>query len=376
MQPAQLPLALPFLGLWLAAPWIAWWISQPIAPPAPDLTAEQLVFLRRIARKTWHFFETFVTAQENWLPPDNFQEDPFTASASRTSPTNMGLALLANLAARDFGYLSSGRLIERTEASFATMQRLERHRGHFYNWYETRTLKPLLPLYVSSVDSGNLAGHLLTLGAGLRELADERIFDPQIFAGLRDTVGILRSLARRKRGAGASSTQSWRRRPPVCAQRAPLLERAVQQAEQDRRGPGEQRGGSERPGLQILQRSCAEHLEELRLSRALGCRARISRLSALRTSCPKNSLSSIALPPCAKSRPWSKRSVRNSTDRSSLLHGRICLREASARARERVLTLENAGPPMRGTGRDGFHLLVRSGARSVLHRVQRHRTPA
>ena len=78
MQPAQLPLALPLLGLWLAAPWIAWWISQPIEPPAPDLTAEQLTFLRRTARKTWHFFETFVTAQENWLPPDNFQEEPFT----------------------------------------------------------------------------------------------------------------------------------------------------------------------------------------------------------------------------------------------------------------------------------------------------------
>ncbi len=93
--------------------------------------------------------------------------------ASRTSPTNMGLALLANLAAWDFGYLSV-RPTDRSarKMTLATMQRLERHRGHFYNWYETRTLKPLLPLYVSSVDSGNLAGHLLTLGSGLRELAD------------------------------------------------------------------------------------------------------------------------------------------------------------------------------------------------------------
>jgi hypothetical protein len=90
---------LPILGVWLAAPWIAWWISQPIESAAPDLTAEQLTFLRRTARKTWHFFETFVTAQENWLPPDNFQEVPVPTIASRTSPTNMGLALLANLAA-------------------------------------------------------------------------------------------------------------------------------------------------------------------------------------------------------------------------------------------------------------------------------------
>ena len=120
---------------------------------------EQLIFLRRTARKTWHFFETFVTAQENWLPPDNFQEIPAPAIASRTSPTNIGLALLANLAARDFGYISTGRLIRRTQDTLGAMQRLERYRGHFYNWYETRTLHPLLPLYVSSVDSGNLAGH-------------------------------------------------------------------------------------------------------------------------------------------------------------------------------------------------------------------------
>ena len=145
LQPAQLPLALPILGLWLAAPWIAWWISQPIESATPDLTAEQLTFLRRTARKTWHFFETFVTAQENWLPPDNFQEVPAPTIASRTSPTNMGLALLANLAARDFGYLSAGGLIRRTQDTLATMQRLERYRGHFYNWYETRTLQPASP---------------------------------------------------------------------------------------------------------------------------------------------------------------------------------------------------------------------------------------
>jgi len=194
LQPAQLPQALPILGLWLAAPWIAWWISQPIESATPDLTAGQLTFLGRTARKTWGFFETFVTAQENWLPPDNFQEAPVPTIASRTSPTNMGLALLANLAARDFGYLSVGGLIRRTQGAFATMQRLERYRGHFYNWYETRPLKPLLPLYVSSVDSGNLAGHLFTHSSGLRELPGEKIFTPQILAGLRDTVGVLKDL--------------------------------------------------------------------------------------------------------------------------------------------------------------------------------------
>src|ERR1035437_1127902 len=103
-QPGQLIFALPLLFVWLAAPWIAWWISQPIESATPDLTAGQLTFLRRTARKTWHFFDTFVSAQENWLPPDNFQEIPTPTIATRTSPTNMGLALLANLAARDFGY--------------------------------------------------------------------------------------------------------------------------------------------------------------------------------------------------------------------------------------------------------------------------------
>ena len=196
-QPDQLSSALPFIGLWLASPWIAWWISQPLESATPDLTAEQVNFLNRTARKTWYFFETFVTAQENWLPPDNFQEVPVPVTASRTSPTNMGLALLANLAARDFGYLSTGGLIRRTQDAFATMLRLERYRSHFYNWYETRTLKPLLPLYVSSVDSGNLAGHLLTLGSGLRELADEPVFTPQVFSGLRDTVRILKESARK-----------------------------------------------------------------------------------------------------------------------------------------------------------------------------------
>jgi cyclic beta-1,2-glucan synthetase len=195
-QPAQLPETLPFLGLWLAAPWIAWWISQPIAPAAPKLTNKQNIFLRRAARQTWHYFETFVTAQENWLPPDNFQVPPAPVIAARTSPTNIGLALLANLAAHDFGYLPVAGLMRRTRDTLATMQKLERYRGHFYNWYETRTLRPLLPLYISSVDSGNLAGHLLTLGAGLRELADEKILRPRLFSGLRDTLGILRESVR------------------------------------------------------------------------------------------------------------------------------------------------------------------------------------
>jgi cellobiose phosphorylase len=192
--PGCLHLAGPFFVLWLAAPAIAWRISQPIPASEPALTDGQCRFLRRTARRTWGFFERFVTAEENWLPPDNFQEVPVPLVASRTSPTNLGLALLANLAACDFGHISVGRLIARTRDAFATMQRLERYRGHFYNWYDTRTLKPLGPLYVSSVDSGNLAGHLLTLGPGLGEFAAQPILPPTVFAGLRDTVSVLLEL--------------------------------------------------------------------------------------------------------------------------------------------------------------------------------------
>jgi len=179
---------LTLVGSWLLAPWIAWWISQPIETTVPRLSEEQTLFLRRTARKTWFYFETFVTGWENWLPPDNFQEIPVPTIATRTSPTNMGLALLANLAASDFGYLSVGGLVSRTRSTLATMQGLERFHGHFFNWYETRTLKPSFPLYVSSVDSGNLAGHLLTLASGLRELREEKLFTGRVLDGLQDAA--------------------------------------------------------------------------------------------------------------------------------------------------------------------------------------------
>jgi cyclic beta-1,2-glucan synthetase len=182
--------ASPVLLLWLASPAIAWWASRPLARREPRLTAQQLRFLRASARKTWAFFETFVGPQDHWLPPDNYQEHPAGVVAHRTSPTNMGLALLANLSAYDFGYLSAGELIERTRQALATMQGLERHQGHFYNWYDTLTLKPLPPLYVSSVDSGNLACHLLTLRPGLLALADAPILSPRCFEGLRDTAAL------------------------------------------------------------------------------------------------------------------------------------------------------------------------------------------
>ncbi|HEV2607682.1 MAG TPA: glucoamylase family protein, partial [Xanthomonadaceae bacterium] len=147
--------------------------------------------LGRLARRTWAFFESFDGPDDHWLPPDNMQEHPVQMVAHRTSPTNIGLSLLANLAAHDFGYATTATLLERSAATLETLSSLDRHRGHFYNWYDTQTLKPLTPRYVSTVDSGNLAGHLLVLSAGMVRLADAPLLNPRTFDGLADTFGVL-----------------------------------------------------------------------------------------------------------------------------------------------------------------------------------------
>ena len=191
-QPVSLIVAAPILLLWFFSPLIVWWIGRPIVRLRISLQPDQVNFLRPIARKTWRYFETFITAQDNWLPPDNFQEHPIAVIAHRTSPTNMGLALLANLAAYDFGYLGASDLVERTKNAIDAMQSLERYEGHFYNWYDTITLLPLPPRYVSTVDSGNLSGHLLTLAPGLLDIIEQKIIPDRTFEGIWDTFLALR----------------------------------------------------------------------------------------------------------------------------------------------------------------------------------------
>ncbi len=187
--------ALPILFLWAVSPAVTWWISLPLTQRAAKLTVTQKLFLRDLSRRTWRFFETFVGPEDNWLPPDNFQENPVGVVAHRTSPTNMGLALLANLSAFDFGYISTGQLIDRTSNAFRTMEKLERYKGHFLNWYDTQSLLPLRPLYISSVDSGNLAGHLLTLRQGFLALPDNKIVSQRLFEGISDTLRVLIDIA-------------------------------------------------------------------------------------------------------------------------------------------------------------------------------------
>jgi len=215
---------LPLTGLWLVSPAVGWWLSRPLAPPPIRLSSEQHVFLAKLARRTWRYFEAFVTAEENWLPPDNFQEHPTSVIASRTSPTNIGMALLANLAACDFGYCSVGQFLKRTEQTFGAMDRMDRYRGHFYNWYDTRSLKPLRPLYVSTVDSGNLVGHLLVLRSGLLELAESKLLPPRVVGGLRDTLQVLLDTAR-----GLERTGKDRDAPLVPAEVLRQLERLKHQ---------------------------------------------------------------------------------------------------------------------------------------------------
>ena len=194
-NPAAMVVAAPVLLLWLFSPAITWWISRPLLRRTAKLSNEQTVFLQKHARRTWAFFENFVGPEDHWLPPDNYQEHPVSVVAHRTSPTNMGLALLANLSAWDFGYIQAGQLIERTANTLATMAALERYEGHFYNWYDTQSLQPLPPRYISSVDSGNLAAHLLTLRPGLLALPDRAIIGRRVFEGLRDTLGIIADAA-------------------------------------------------------------------------------------------------------------------------------------------------------------------------------------
>ncbi|MBC7867051.1 MAG: cyclic beta 1-2 glucan synthetase, partial [Gloeobacteraceae cyanobacterium ES-bin-316] len=189
--PLTLVFAMPLLILWTIAPFITWFISRPVTPKTETLSAEQTNYLRMLGRKIWFFFEKFVTQQENWLPPDKYQEDPVERIAHRTSPTNIGLCLLSYLTANDFGYISIGETINRAGNTLNTMQRMERYRGHFYNWYDTETLAPLHPRYISTVDSGNLAGHLVTMQQGLLELADKKIITENIFEGLADATRIL-----------------------------------------------------------------------------------------------------------------------------------------------------------------------------------------
>jgi cyclic beta-1,2-glucan synthetase len=186
-------IALPFAALWTVAPFVARDISvSPLVAGRLPVSRADFQYLRLVARRTWRYFETFVSADDHMLPPDNFQEDPQSIVAHRTSPTNLGLYLLCAVSARDFGWTGTMQTVGRLEATLGTMQRMQRFRGHFYNWYDTRDLRPLDPRYVSSVDSGNLAAHLIAVANACHEWIDVPVASAAAIAGVEDAIQLMR----------------------------------------------------------------------------------------------------------------------------------------------------------------------------------------
>ncbi|MBB1251563.1 glycosyltransferase family 2 protein [Rhizobium sp. G21] len=194
VNPQNAAIASVFGLIWMAAPALAWWISQTLeTEDRLKVSDEDVASLRALARRTWRFFEVFVTREDNFLPPDNFQEEPTPVVAHRTSPTNIGLYMLSTITARDMGWISFADCVQRLEQTLATVEKMEKLNGHLYNWYDTRDLSVLHPQYVSSVDSGNLAGHLIVISSTLREWSEAlTVHLSGDVRGVIDTVRVVR----------------------------------------------------------------------------------------------------------------------------------------------------------------------------------------
>jgi cyclic beta-1,2-glucan synthetase len=227
------PLPMGFGLLWALAPALARAISLPqVRATAAALTPDQAQELRLIGRSTWRYFETFVTPEDNFLPPDNFQEIPRPTIATRTSPTNIGLYLLSTVAAHDLGWIGQRAALQRMLDTLHTIQRMPRFRGHLYNWHDTRDLRVLDPAYISSVDSGNLAGHLIAVAQACRAWAAEPAPDDRV---VRQAMGDCALLARRSLGSHAEDLDLIRELSSVAivaadpaSPLAPLTERMEQ----------------------------------------------------------------------------------------------------------------------------------------------------
>ena len=190
-RPSSLLAALPQLLGWALAPEIALRISESVRHTPEPITEAQTIALRSLARRTWLFFEDFVGPDDHWLPPDHYQETPLGKVAPYTSPTNIGFLMLSTLAAYDLGYIGTIGLVSRLRATFESLGRMERYRGHFLNWYDTRSLSPLLPRYVSTVDSGNLAACLCILSQASQRLQDAPVLRWSRLEGVADTFSLL-----------------------------------------------------------------------------------------------------------------------------------------------------------------------------------------
>jgi len=193
---AAMVAAAPFLLLGALFPVAVMVINRPAKSwRGGTLTSDDRRFLSAVARRTWRYFDDFVGPQTSWLPPDNIQETPTREIFMRTSPTNIGLSMLATVAANDFGYITIDDLVERNLRTLETLGRLERFEGHLFNWYDLSTLEPLRPRYVSAVDSGNLLASLWTFETSCDELAARPLLDESALRGIADTLSVLRQIA-------------------------------------------------------------------------------------------------------------------------------------------------------------------------------------
>ncbi len=221
--PASLPQAAPWLVLWLVSPLLGWLLNLPpgAGRRVQPLPEKDRLLLRQVARRTWRYFSSFVSADTSWLPPDNYQVSHQNRLAMRTSPTNIGLWLTSALGASDCGYLTVNQVIDRLSASMGSISRLERYQGHLLNWYDIRTLAPLEPRYVSTVDSGNLLGSLWVLEQGLGELLHLPVLSGKAFTGLADTGEILKRALIQPETGGAclpgleALLREWHSPPPA-----------------------------------------------------------------------------------------------------------------------------------------------------------------
>ncbi|MGO9764567.1 MAG: GH36-type glycosyl hydrolase domain-containing protein [Myxococcaceae bacterium] len=210
LRPRALPVAAPILVLWAFAPLVAYALSRPRMEAREELGAEDRRLLRQLARRTWRYFEDFETPEHHGLPPDNYQEIPQPRVAARTSPTNIGMGLLSALAAHDLGFIRTRSLLDRLEATLQTIGGLEHCEGHLLNWYDTHTLAPLSPAYVSTVDSGNLAGALIALAQGLRQLATKPQSALSLCSGIADVAALLRLSLAEPAAPGPARDAVWR----------------------------------------------------------------------------------------------------------------------------------------------------------------------
>jgi cyclic beta-1,2-glucan synthetase len=203
-MPSSLAMAGPWLVLWFLSPALGWLLSlrSNINRNRSPLPSEDMEFLRNVARRTWRYFSDFVTEETSWLPPDNYQVFHQNRLAMRTSPTNIGLWMLSALSAQEFGYLTVDQAIEKLSHTMETIAKLERYEGHLLNWYDIKTLSPLEPRYVSTVDSGNLLSALWTLEHGLEKLMEWPVLDGKAFEGLCDTGKTLKLVVEREGIAG------------------------------------------------------------------------------------------------------------------------------------------------------------------------------